>query len=154
MGATDGELDKVVETQGWEAWFANNPYAEWYSNSMRIADSPTQRRHIETYGSDFAYDDFVPIFDAVTSTWNPEEWVKLFKRAGARYVVPVTKHHDGFLLWPSPRTAPGRDRFRPSVTSSVNLQRRYERRVWSLVCITPVGWTGRSTTPRLPTSRA
>lgn len=107
-----GELDKVIEQQGWEAWFANNPYAEWYSNSLRIENSPTQRHHVETYGASFGYDDFVPLFNEAVRQWNPADWASLFKRAGARYVVPVTKHHDGFLLWPSPRTAPDRDDFR------------------------------------------
>lgn len=107
-----GELGKVIEQQGWEAWFANNPYAEWYSNSLRIENSPTRQHHVETYGPDFNYDDLVPLFNAAAGAWNPAEWADLFRRAGARYVVPVTKHHDGFLLWPSPRTAPGKAGFR------------------------------------------
>ena len=35
--------------------------------------------------------------------WQPEEWARLFKEAGARYVVLVTKHHDGYCLWDSPQ---------------------------------------------------
>ena len=38
--------------------------------------------------------------------WNPDEWADLFARAGARYVVLVTKHHDGVLLWPSAHRNP------------------------------------------------
>jgi alpha-L-fucosidase len=33
--------------------------------------------------------------------WEPESWAKLFARAGAKYVVLFTKHHDGFLMWNS-----------------------------------------------------
>ena len=33
--------------------------------------------------------------------WRPELWAERFAAAGARYVVLVTKHHDGFCLWPS-----------------------------------------------------
>ena len=35
--------------------------------------------------------------------WKPEEWARMFKDAGARYVVLVTKHHDGYCLWDSPQ---------------------------------------------------
>jgi len=36
---------------------------------------------------------------------NPEQWVRAAKAAGARYVVLVAKHHDGFCLWPTAQTA-------------------------------------------------
>jgi alpha-L-fucosidase len=36
--------------------------------------------------------------------FNPEEWAKLFKQAGARYVVIVSKHHDGFSMFDSALT--------------------------------------------------
>ncbi|MFX0048475.1 MAG: alpha-L-fucosidase, partial [Candidatus Hermodarchaeota archaeon] len=84
-----------------EYYFKNNPYADWYLNSLRISGSPTQEYHFKEYGEDFSYDEFVPIFNKELDKWKPEEWAKLFKSAGAKYVVLVTKHHDGFLLWPS-----------------------------------------------------
>jgi alpha-L-fucosidase len=96
-----GELDEVLAEHGWDYWFANNPYAEWYANSMKIEGSPTQKHHLETYGADFSYDDFAPEFNKAVEAWNPEEMASLFAEAGARYVVLTTKHHDGFLLWPS-----------------------------------------------------
>src|SRR5262249_51329153 len=40
-------------------------------------------------------------FESASATWSPESWASLFAEAGARYVVLVTKHHDGFALWPS-----------------------------------------------------
>ncbi|MHA1933008.1 MAG: alpha-L-fucosidase, partial [Promethearchaeota archaeon] len=66
-----------------------------------IDGSPTQEYHKEVYGENFSYDRFAEIFNEEIKKWNPDEMVDLFEKAGAKYVVLVTKHHDGFLLWPS-----------------------------------------------------
>lgn len=36
--------------------------------------------------------------------FSPREWVRLAKRAGARYCVFTTRHHDGFALWDTKTT--------------------------------------------------
>jgi alpha-L-fucosidase len=36
--------------------------------------------------------------------FDPEQWMRAIKAAGARYVVMVAKHHDGFCLWPTGQT--------------------------------------------------
>ena len=36
--------------------------------------------------------------------FDPAAWASLFERAGARYVVPVAEHHDGFALYASTLT--------------------------------------------------
>jgi alpha-L-fucosidase len=100
------DIDKQVAEKGWEAMFANNPYAEWYLNSYRIGDTPTRHHHDATYGANFSYDDFAPMFNAAVADWNADSWAELFKKVGAGYVVLTTKHHDGFLLWDSARTSP------------------------------------------------
>jgi alpha-L-fucosidase len=100
------DIDKQVAEKGWEAWFVNNAYAEWYLNTLRIGDTPTHRHHVAAYGANFSYDDFAPIFNQTVENWKPDEWASLFQKAGARYVVLTTKHHDGFLLWPSDQTSP------------------------------------------------
>jgi alpha-L-fucosidase len=35
---------------------------------------------------------------------DPEQWMRAIKAAGAKYVVLVAKHHDGFCLWPTEQT--------------------------------------------------
>jgi alpha-L-fucosidase len=82
-------------------YIINNPYAEWYYNTMRIDGSPTQKYHRETYGADYDYYNFAPIFDKEIQKWNPDAWAEIFRTAGAKYVVLTSKHHEGFTLWPS-----------------------------------------------------
>jgi alpha-L-fucosidase len=86
--------------------FTDSPYAEWYLNSLRIPGSQARRYHAETYGPDFPYPRFAKTFIEQSRLWDPEAWARLFQRAGARYVVLVTKHHDGFLYWPSRHSNP------------------------------------------------
>ena len=99
--ADKGDIKETIKTEGFGGHFKNNPYAEWYLNSLRIKGSPTQKYHKETYGEGFSYDEFVPMFNEAIKKWDPNKMADVFKKAGARYVVLVTKHHDGFLLWPS-----------------------------------------------------
>jgi len=68
---------------------------------MRIEGSPTQTYHREHYGANFNYYDFAPVFNREIQKWKPNEWAKIFRQSGAKYVVLTTKHHDGFTLWPS-----------------------------------------------------
>ena len=76
-----------------------HPYAEIYLYCMRFRNSPFWKHHVETYGSSFHYDDFIPMFKA--EKYNPDEWAELFKAAGAKYSVMVTKHSDDFAMWPT-----------------------------------------------------
>lgn len=77
---------------------------EWYPRNMYLQDRPEFRYHLETYGypSKFGYKDFISQFDAIH--FDPHEWVQLFKSAGARYIVPVAEHHDGFAMYASELT--------------------------------------------------
>ncbi|MHB8431608.1 MAG: alpha-L-fucosidase [Acidimicrobiales bacterium] len=80
--------------------FAWSPYVEWYENSIRFADSPAARHHRATYG-DRSYQTFREPFEAGIDQWDPEVWAARFAATGARYVVMVAKHHDGYCLWPT-----------------------------------------------------
>ncbi len=108
FAVTGISINELIMKEGFEGNFRNNPYAEWYLNSLRIEGSPTQVYHIKTYGEDFSYDDFVPKFNEAIKKWNAEEMASIFRKAGAKYVVLGTKHHDGFLLWPSDISNPNK----------------------------------------------
>jgi alpha-L-fucosidase len=77
-------------------------YAEHYWRRW-VNQSGTQKYfkdfHNRVYGPDFTYQDFVSQFKA--EMFNPDEWAKLFKESGAKYIVLTSKHHEGFALWPS-----------------------------------------------------
>jgi alpha-L-fucosidase len=98
------KIDPADEKQG----FANTPYAAWYQNTMLFEDGPTAQYHAETYGADYPYERFGEAFNAALVDWDPVAWAQLFRRSGAGYVVLVTKHHDGFALWPSDVENPNR----------------------------------------------
>jgi alpha-L-fucosidase len=72
-------------------------YAEWYWQHMNDPNDPTYDYHRQTYGEDFDYDDFIPRFTA--ARFDPRDWLRLFQRAGARYFVLTSKHHEGFCLF-------------------------------------------------------
>ena len=77
-----------------------NPYAEWYWNSLTSgmdAKGPvghgalTWQFHKRVYGANFPYFNFAPMFRA--ELFDPDKWADLFVRAGAKYVAPTSKHH-------------------------------------------------------------
>jgi len=96
-----GDIQELLRREGYRSFFRNIPYAEWYINSIRIEGSPAYEHHRRTYGKDASYFDFAQQFKRDSARWQPDEWADLFHAAGARYVVLVTKHMDGFLMWPS-----------------------------------------------------
>lgn len=100
--------DNMVQLQkrGLDYYFKHNPYAEWYQNSLRIGDSPVQAYHEQHYGKKRPYEKFADDFNATMHEWQPAEWADIFQQAGAKYMVLVTKHHDGFTMWPTEHPNP------------------------------------------------
>ena len=89
---------------------------EWYPRNMYEPGFDAYKHHIATYGQQdkFGYKDFIPMFKA--EHFDPSAWAELFKKAGAKYVVPVAEHHDGFAMydsglsdWTAAKMGPHRD---------------------------------------------
>lgn len=106
--------DLIKKMSAGEAQIFESPYAEWYQNNIKLPESQSRQYHEQTYGVDFAYEGFAPIFNQEIETWDPESWAVLFKEIGARYVVLTSKHHDGFLLWQSRHPNPLRANYHAS----------------------------------------
>ena len=79
-------------------------YAEWYARDMYREIHDSYQHHRENHGvhGEFGYADFIKDFTA--EKWDPEDWADLFARCGAKLVVPVGEHHDGFAMWDSKLT--------------------------------------------------
>ena len=89
---------------------------EWYAHYVYKQGSPEFQYHKDNYGDlkAFGYKDFIPMFTA--EKFCAEQWAELFKEAGARFVMPVAEHHDGFQMyeselsdWNAKKMGPGRD---------------------------------------------
>ena len=72
---------------------------EWYSRNMYNKNVREFNHHVSTYGpqKDFGYKDFIPNFRG--EKFDANAWVSLFKQAGAKYIMPVAEHHDGFAMY-------------------------------------------------------
>ena len=52
------------------------------------------------FNEQIPYPDYMKQCDGFTAAnYDPQAWADLFARAGARYAVLTTKHHDGVALW-------------------------------------------------------
>src|SRR5882724_990891 len=78
--------------------------SEWYPRDMYVQNKREFKHHVETYGpqNKFGYKDFIPYFHA--EKFDANAWAKLFHEAGAKYVIPVAEHHDGFPMYASDLT--------------------------------------------------
>ena len=75
--------------------------SEWYPRNMYIEGSAANKHQLAIYGplTKFGYKNFIPMFKA--EKFDPQAWAQLFADAGAKYVVPVFEHHDGFTMYDS-----------------------------------------------------
>ena len=137
---TDDELvpqpDEAVDP------ISRHSFSEWYENGAAIPGSPTWRHHREVYG-ETGYADFRVPFEEALATFDAESWVSQFAAAGARYLVMVAKHHDGYLLWPSDNPNPRAEGWASTHDVLGDLRDALRRREMKLGCYYSSGidWT-------------
>lgn len=87
----------------WGLYSVPAKQSEWYP--MHMYNTPEIIKwHQENFGMQdkFGYKDFIPMFKA--EKFDPDAWAELFRKAGAKYIIPTAEHHDGFALWDSKLT--------------------------------------------------
>lgn len=74
---------------------------DWYARNMYIQGSPQYMYHLRHYGhpSRFGYKDICHLWKA--ENFDPDELMKLYYEAGARYFVAQAMHHDHFFNYDS-----------------------------------------------------
>jgi alpha-L-fucosidase len=87
----------------WGLYAVPAKQSEWYAMHM-YSNPEIIKWHTEHFGAPdkFGYKDFIPLFTA--AKFDPDAWAELFRKAGAKYVIPTSEHHDGFALWDSKLT--------------------------------------------------
>ena len=90
----------------WGVYSVPGAENEWYPRNMYRPQEGAYKNFQENFASkdpahkdELGYKDLIPKFTA--EKWDPAAWAHLFKEAGARYVVPVAEHHDGFSMYDS-----------------------------------------------------
>ncbi len=88
----------------WGVYSAPGFGNEWYARRMYLEEDSVFGHHVEAFGpqSEFGYKDLIPGLTA--SRYDPAAWADLFVEAGARFVMPVAEHHDGFPMYDSDYT--------------------------------------------------
>lgn len=78
------------------AGFNESTYLWYYLRNKQKEASDFMDKN---YPPNFQYPEFASSFKA--EFFSPEIWSNIFHASGAKYIVFVSKHHDGYSMWPS-----------------------------------------------------
>jgi alpha-L-fucosidase len=87
---------------GWGVYAVPGAVNEWYPHNMYKPVDPAHDDFVKRFGAidqGSGYKDFIPKFRA--EHFDPQDWIALFKKSGAKYVIPIAEHHDGFAMYDS-----------------------------------------------------
>ncbi len=78
-------------------------HGEWFWSDLVSAKLPDVVQFVEaTEAPGFHYPDYAPRLSY--EFFNATEWLELFVASGAKYIVPTTKHHEGFTMSVAPQS--------------------------------------------------
>ncbi|MGI6341682.1 MAG: alpha-L-fucosidase [Bacteroidales bacterium] len=81
------------------SYAGRDKYAEWYLLGSIRGSKFNKNFEDKYYGENWDYKNYAPYLKG--ELFDANEWATLFKKAGAKYVILVSKHHDGFCMWQS-----------------------------------------------------
>lgn len=81
------------------SYASNEGYSEWFLRGLMTNDTNRINFQKRVFGENFKYRDYAKLFKA--ELFDANEWARIFKEGGAKYVLFVAKHHDGYAMWPS-----------------------------------------------------
>ena len=114
----DIEIGELLQSGGPTRW----PGRRTPSGTRTRCASPTARSRATTASSTATgrTPSSPPTGRPGSTQWDPTTWAARFAATGARYVVLVTKHHDGYCLWPTDVANPHRPAGTARATSSAS----------------------------------
>lgn len=83
----------------WGVYSVPATESEWYPRLCYIKGHPSYFHRRKTYGPNADYRQLVEQFDP--KHFNADEWLDVFKKSGAKYIMPVGEHHDGVKMYQS-----------------------------------------------------
>jgi len=86
----------------WDSPIKGYLYSEWLPHYMYRYSKKYDKLLKEYYGTSLTYAEMIERFTG--DNFDAKDWVDLFKASGAKYVVSVAEHHDGFAMWDSDLT--------------------------------------------------
>jgi alpha-L-fucosidase len=102
----------------WAHWSAQcvPEQGDWYARNMYLQGEPHYEHHLKTYGHP-SQTGFMEIdHQWKAEHWDPEDLMRLYKAAGAKYFVALANHHDNFdtfdskhHAWNSLKVGPRKD---------------------------------------------
>ncbi len=142
------DIQQLLVKDGPKRMLRENPYAEWYLNSLQIKGSPTQLHHARIYGDDYPYDNFVKTFNDASAGANLDAMADALPRQPAR-ATSSSRPSTTTASRCGPRASLTRPRagITRRVTSSATWPKRCGPGACAWGCTTRAATTGPTTTP-------